>query len=291
MVFATSITLKLFEDLPNYKKILNEKMPEFVLQNGVLSVNEQKGFAISDDIFVFFVSDAQSNVTKEEIFAMSNQKYDYYVLVYNDRMRIYLNQDSNILPISEYLLNNFPNGNKFSFINFLDSFSKSYTNRLVIIGVLTCSIFIIYGIYRLWLVLMFLLSICFFNVIFLMKLKFSGYLKVAIYVSSLPILLEMLAFSINNALPKGASIITVIISLVYIFYALRAIKLTSILSVVEGRTPEEKIRNAIRKAHEELEKQMKEIDEEAKMREETKNKNDSEEQENKEDKEDKENKE
>ena len=93
------------------------------------------------------------------------------------------------------------------------------------------------------------------------KLRGRDYFKVAIYVSTLPVLLEMVAFVVAKGLPDSASFITMLISIIYTYSALKAIKLDSIMLSAIGNTPEEKIRNAINQAQQELEKQLEELEE------------------------------
>ena len=119
------------------------------------------------------------------------------------------------------------------------------------------------------------------NVVFMIKLRFRDKLKIAIYISSLPILLETMAFIIAGKLPEVANFINSLISMFYAFYALRAIKLDNILSTVIGNTPEEKIKNAIINAQNELKEQIKELEEEKKKKNEEKEHNESDEDDNK----------
>ena len=66
------------------------------------------------------------------------------------------------------------------------------------------------------------------NILFVVKLKFGGFVKIAIYISTLPILLESLAICIGGNYSSTASFITFLIATVYAFYALRYIRINDV---------------------------------------------------------------
>ena len=111
---------------------------------------------------------------------------------------------------------------------------------------------------------MYILSIYIINIIFRLRLKWQNYIKIAIYVSTLPFLLEMIALIVVGSISESVNFISMLVSCVYIFYALRALKLDSVIVATTGNTTEERIRNALEHAQQELERQLEEIEKEEK---------------------------
>ena len=95
---------------------------------------------------------------------------------------------------------------------------------------------------------MYLLILMICNSLFVVKLKLRDMIKLTIYISTLPMLLETFAITVGGKYTNTAEFITFLIAGVYAFYALRAIRLNDILTKTAGLTPEEKIENAIKNA-------------------------------------------
>ncbi len=259
-VIAIQSTAELFDAIPEYAETIDKKMPNFEIVHGTFKSNEDFSYELSKKIFVSYRS-GDDDTKSSEIISETNRKYDTYLVIKEKSIDVYIKDASNnVSKFGQLIFSEFNDITKSTFISYWKEFAESYLTRLGILTIFTVMIFIVYGIYRVWTLIFYCFSVFFINVIFMNKFKHRDYLKIAIYVSTLPILLEMIAFIISQNLPEAANFINMIIALIYTYYALKAIKLDSILLTAVGDTPEEKIRNAITQAQEELQRQLDELE-------------------------------
>ena len=275
VVFAIAATAKLFDLMPEYIKTLDENMPEFVLEEGVIKAEEAAKFKFDSNTYMCIAGSGDEDINMDTIYEETNKKYSVYVLVKNDGIDVYTPTVSELTleRLGKFVFSKVNKIDKAGFIAEMKEMADSYLVRLLAMVAFIIFFFILYGLYRLFFLLLYAFSTFVLNIVFINRLKTRDYFKIAIYVSALPMLLEAFAFIVAKRLPETASFINMLISLVYIFYALRAIKLEKILQTATGKTPEEKIKNAIMHAQEELEKQIEDLEKQkAKLDEEDKNK-------------------
>ena len=280
LIFFASVCLSIvatndfFGILPDYIDKFESKTPNFDIIDGVIYVESGDGFEVNKNIYVdFTVNKEPEESTIEAVSKRQNDKYNTYVLVEENSVSIYKKLDSGLKEeILKTDYNNFANTNKARLIKECRDVVDSHLAKLIIFLGFIGAFFIAYGLYRLGFLVMYSFSAFCLNVIFMNKLKVKDYFKIAIYVSSLPILLEVVALIVTGRIPDAAGFVAMLIATVYVYYALRAIKLDTILVSSIGDTPEEKIKNAILNAQENLEKELKNIEEKEKLNEEAKDK-------------------
>ena len=272
-IFAIVMTGKIFDALPKYTDTLEKKLPDYTLANDKIVFNESASFKLSDGIYLTAVPEGEeydANAVYEE----TNKNYYVYAFMTKDGIDIYVINRGEVE--LERLVRVVPSQtdptSKSILIASMKDFTDSYMARLFVMCGFIIIFFIVYGIYRIFQLLLYAFSVFFINIIFVNKLKIRDYFKIAIYVSPLPVLLESFAFIVAGNVPEVANFINMLIAMFYVFYALRAIKLERILSTAIGNTPEEKIKNAIMHAQEELEKQIEDLEQKEKDMQEAKDK-------------------
>ena len=259
--FAILATAQLFDEFPKYIKVLDENLPEFTLQNGVIYTSGKTEFELDDNVYVFFGGNS-GDVDLAKTYEETKDKYDLYVIAQNDGLDIYTPSisETTIDKLGRFVFSKVNGTDKQVLIGQMKEMADSYMARLIVMLSFIVFFLVLYGIYRIFYLLLYAFSTFVLNIIFVNKLKVLDYFKVAIYVSALPMLLESFAFIVARNLPEIANFINMMIALIYVFYALRAIKLDKILQTAVGKTPEEKIKNAIMHAQEELEKQIEDLE-------------------------------
>ena len=150
--------------------------------------------------------------------------------------------------------------NKEQLSNEWNMLNNSAVSKLIVWGFVSVGVLAILVIVKLWTLVMYLISTYIINFMFGLKLRFTDYLKIVIYASTLPIILEVIALICVGNVSESVNFISVLVSCVYIFYALRAIKIDSLILGGSGKTAEEKIKSALEHAQKELEKQLEEIE-------------------------------
>lgn len=279
MIMALVFVNRLFEWIPVAVDFYRQEIPYFSIENGTLLAEENTSKEFNEDVLIV-IDDEIEYANIENIEFNEDAEHLYYVIMISDAMAIGIRTDDGVFEIGSLLYEEGMNITKSEMLGVFYDFQTSNVSRIAVWLATTLSLFIAYLLVRIWTLVTHMLSIAIINIVFGITLKLKDYLKLAIYTSTLPLILEMIAVMAVGRLSETVNIITVLVSCVYIFYALRALKLDSFIIRKEGRMAQEKVKNALRLAQKELERQIAEM--ERSEREKLKEKREKEEQETKE---------
>lgn len=236
---------------------LDKKLPNFEIVDGQMKFSGDASVEVNPYLTVVMKNDYAENVS------LSQYTSDRMYFVATKDKLLFGNSSSEE-SISETEYKEIPDMTKQQMIAEFYSINESLTYKLAVYGFLFIIVYLYMIINRLWMLMMYILVIMICNSLFVVKLKFKDLVKISIYISTLPMLLETFAIAIGGKYSQAAEFITFLIAGVYAFYALRAIRLDDILLKATGNTPEEKIANAIKDAQKQLEKQLEETEREGK---------------------------
>jgi len=259
LVIGAFFAINLFKELPTVISLSDRMLPEFIITNGILDANENLSREINKDWYLV-VNDEVSYQELDTITFEETEEHDFYVVVLTDATTIGMRTTEGVYELGGIIYESNMNFTKSEMLIALEQFHESSISKLALWGVASLGIFIVLLIVRLWTLVMYIMSIFIINIIFGVRLKWQDYCKVAIYISTLPTILETIAIVVVGGISESINFITVLISCVYIFYALRALRLDSFILTGTGKTAEEKIKNALARAQEELEKQLEELE-------------------------------
>lgn len=267
----------LLEEAPGMIAKFDQVTPDFSIQGGKLIASGEKFTEISSDTFLIF---SNKYVSKNIITIISDLKksdtikkdYENYMLVLDDQASYVSDLDGALYQAVKVDYSMMEDTSKSEIISSFTELEDSYLFRLVILFILTFVFAIALSINRLFTSIIYVITIWLLNTVFNLKLKLRNYIILVCYVSTLPIILEVIAVIVTKQISSAVNFICTLISFVYMFYALRAIKIDNILSSGTGSNPLEKLENAIKEAQEEIEEQLKEKAEEDKEKKEENNK-------------------
>ncbi len=226
----------------------NEKIPEFVFENGILSI-EDKTYDLNSE--TKFVVDTSYGI-EEYIYAEEGKEVlcaTNSVIINKDGV-IYTKGGATIAYIFPSLSEKITRNTLYSY---LLTIQENWTIRLAIFFVGWLIFFITYFVIK-FLNLIFLIFVAYvLNIVFGTKLKFTNYMKIVTYAITLPLIIEMISILVLGRIPEYATFAYQLLIYVYIFYALRAIKLDVLLMGASGKTVQEKIENIINKLENEVE--------------------------------------
>ncbi len=258
IVIGAFVTSKFFNESPILLNMYNENMPNFVVKNGKLETEEIIEKELNADTYLFLNNDySYSDLNKITI--SENESYNLYILMLSDASVLGYKLDDAIHEIGRIEYENLT-FNKEQLSNEWNMLNNSAVSKLIVWGFVSVGVLAILVIVKLWTLVMYLISTYIINFMFGLKLRFTDYLKIVIYASTLPIILEVIALICVGNVSESVNFISVLVSCVYIFYALRAIKIDSLILGGSGKTAEEKIKSALEHAQKELEKQLEEIE-------------------------------
>lgn len=259
VIIGTFVTSNIFEESPMILSMFENSMPDFTISNGTLIASENIEKELNSNTYLVVNSDynyAQiQNIKIDEA-----DVHNYCVLVLSDVTVVGVKLDDGIYELGSIVYETGMNYTKEQLSNDWRMLNESTTSKFWVWIGISIGVFIVLVIIRLWILIMYMISTYVINIMFGLKLKFVEYLKLVIYISTMPIILETIAIVTVGGISETVNFISILISCVYIFYALRALKLDSLILGGSGKTAEERIKSALSHAQQELEKQLNELE-------------------------------
>lgn len=259
IIIGTFVTSNIFTESPMFLNMFETAMPDFSISDGVLNASENIQKELNSNTYLVVNSD-YSYAQMKDIKVDEADVQNYCILVLSDATVIGVKMENGIYEIGTIGYEPGLEYNKAQLSNDWRMLNDSGASKFAVWIGISIGAFIVLLIVRLWVLIMYMISTYIINIMFGLKLKFVEYLKLVIYISTMPIILETIALITVGNISESVNFISVLISCVYIFYALRAIKLDALILGGSGKTAEEKIKSALAHAQEELEKQLNELE-------------------------------
>lgn len=225
-IFTTNLILKFNSVLDNVIENYNDKVPEFELSNGTLGVGEKYSEKINPETYLVINTDYTYDEYIETKEYGGLVIYDTIAIINSDKMMI--ETPTFILKVSFNELNYEINKN-----DFYDVLKQSKGNLSLIPYIVTIYISVFIGYYiAVFIKVLFLAClisvICFFTGV---RLNFNNYIKIAIYAYTLPLIMELVSYCLVGSIKDYAYYTTLLLTYVYIIYAIRAIKLDAFIMI------------------------------------------------------------
>lgn len=259
IIMGAFFTNQLYKEIPSIVALFQENMPDFSIESGILRTTENVQREWNEDCFLV-VNDNKKYTELKTITFQEEKEHIYYIVVLSDATTIGIRTEEGIFELGTIMYEEDMNFTRAEFLTILQGWQDFALGRIAIWAMASLSLFLAFLFVRIWTLIMYMISVAIINLVFALKLKWKDYLKIAIYISTLPFILETIAIIVVGGVSQTINFITILISCVYIFYALRALKLDSFIIRGSGETAEEKIKNALLHAQQELEKQLEELE-------------------------------
>ena len=228
-ILSAGVTSRAINWLNNFTCIYNEQVDDFEVKNGELMVaqnmdceyekvriyaNGDLNFGeLNENVF----KDSENIVTvlalKDSI-SVGNENVGFVITKYKD-----VNLDINKAVCYESL--------RFA----LDSWIFKLSLAIIIF----CGVFVAYLITKFLNVVGITLMLLFLGYVFGTKYKFKDYMKAAFYVITLPVITELIALIITGTVSDYAYITYYLLVYVYMYYAIRALKLDNIIMATQEK--------------------------------------------------------
>jgi hypothetical protein len=227
-------------------------VPEFNIVDGRLETSTSYSGEIIEGLFMV-VDGTKTSADISEIVAGLPDYSKFSTIALADKMYYVVKYDeetTQTLPTNNY--DSLNTTNKSELVKEWKETNDSYSIKLVVLAVLVVSVFAGLLILRIWLLIIYVFTISIFSFMFGVRLRASGTIKFAIYASTVPTLIDTFALAVLGKIPSTVTFLEGIILFIYAFYGLRAIKIDELISSGSGKTPEERIRDAINRAQKEI---------------------------------------
>lgn len=244
LVITSCMIYKTYTVIEKIATDYTDAFPEFTFKNGELSAENRVEYSYGNGIIIL-----DTNYTQLELKEAVKRKiigYDFYTLISKDSFNMYIDEfvrinvsSDEFIKVNVYVEDeliygaNYPilfeTFNKTTFFeNVINPFNETKFKISFFIEFYIASLFI-YIMFKGFDIIAAMITVIIFNLIFGNNLKLKDVLKIVMYALTLPLIIESIAFLLTGTVSESVIFIYQLLVYVYVFYALRAIKLDKII--------------------------------------------------------------
>ena len=228
-ILSAGVTSRAMNWLNNFTCIYNEKVDDFEVKNGELIVAKNMDFEY-EKVRIYANGDLNFGELNENVFKDSENIVT--VLALKDSISV---GNENVgFVITKYKDVNL-DINKAETYESLRFALDSWIFKLSLAIIIFCGVFVAYLITKFLNVVGITLMLLFLGYVFGTKYKFKDYMKAAFYVITLPVITELIALIITGTVSDYAYITYYLLVYVYMYYAIRALKLDNIIMATQEK--------------------------------------------------------
>lgn len=228
-ILSAGVTSRAMNWLNNFTCIYNEKVGDFEVKDGELIVDQNMDFEY-EKVRIYANGDLNFGELNENVFKDSENIVT--VLALKDSISV---GNENVgFVITKYKDVNL-DINKAETYESLRFALDSWIFKLSLAIIIFCGVFVAYLITKFLNVIGITLMLLFLGYVFGTKYKFKDYMKVAFYVITLPVITELIALIITGTVSDYAYITYYLLVYVYMYYAIRALKLDNIIMATQEK--------------------------------------------------------
>ena len=229
LLMSTYFCGAIFSNVESFIENYNNIVPEFKFKNGVLSVEETKSLKIDDDTFLVIDTDQTYDEYSNSDAYKENTRYDTRIFVNSDAISYEDYQGSGFRLMLKDMECSF---NKESLYTYITIMYENPWNKCIIFLTVYVAVFVGYFISKFFEILIIALIASVICTLFRMKINTKNYFKVAFYAVTLPYLIEAISIMCVGSIKEYTVVVTTLLTYIYVFYAIRAIKLDAFLLIV-----------------------------------------------------------
>ena len=228
-ILSAGVTSRAMNWLNNFTCIYNEKVGDFEVKDGELIVDQNMDFEY-EKVIIYANGDLNFGELNENVFKDSENIVT--VLALKDSISV---GNENVgFVITKYKDVNL-DINKAETYESLRFALDSWIFKLSLAIIIFCGVFVAYLITKFLNVVGITLMLLFLGYVFGTKYKFKDYMKAAFYVITLPVITELIALIITGTVSDYAYITYYLLVYVYMYYAIRALKLDNIIMATQEK--------------------------------------------------------
>lgn len=245
VLLSLIISVKFFSSIMGFigefESIYKNDIPNFSVENGVLNVDTNDVRIVQNDLVAIINTDCKYDECKllEEYIPYDKYKNRMFIcsdsITIDSKIKLESGQEESRVESYKFIFNEIPYSvTKDSIYDIYLNYKDSLEFKTIIIAIIFVSVFISYGLTKLFDVFMYSLIAMLYSIFSGMKLNYKNYLKMAIYIVTLPYILEVISIIFLGTVTESVYLITSIVAMVYVVYAIRAIKLDAFLIIVNN---------------------------------------------------------
>ena len=228
-ILTTGVTTKILRWTNEFMSVYNEQISEFSIESGELILEKNMNFEFYG-VQIF----ADDNIVSDDFSFESFESKDCDVSILGLKDGLAFGSEN----IGFVLLKYSDSGLSFDkddVYNFFEDSLKNPMFLLTFVFSIFGGVFVAYLLTKFMNVLGISIMLLFLGMVFRTKYKFKDYMKVACYVITLPIITEILALIMTGSISEYAYITYYLLVYVYMYYAIRALKLDDIIMTTQEK--------------------------------------------------------
>lgn len=229
LIISIKMTDTTFAKFNSFLEQYEELVPEFSLSEGILDVEYDGTKEIRNDMIAIIDTDYTYTecIDAPEYKGMS--KYDNILMINKDSITL-IDAYGMAYQADLGMIND--SFDKTSFFSYIERTSATFGAKMFALGVIFIAVFFVYAVYKFIEVLFFGILAMFISVLAGIRINFKAQMKIVYYAITLPYIVETIAIVYTGSLKEYAVLASGILAYVYIFYAIRAIKLDMLLMIM-----------------------------------------------------------
>ncbi len=210
----------------------DEIVPEFTLVSGELSV-EQKGFIkVKNDTLMILDTTYNFNELYDNVSNESEViKYDNKIFVSSDGITHVDKNNTGMQILFNKVKDNY---DKVSVKDIIESMYSSTASKFIIFATIFISLFISYLFTKLLEILLYAMFLSIIILFYGIKLEFKNYFKIALYIVTLPYIIETISIVYLGYLPDYALLASGALAYIYLFRVAHAIKIDAFMIIANS---------------------------------------------------------
>lgn len=228
-ILSLSFTSKIVKWLDDFVFVYDEKIEDFDVKNGKFTIYENMDFEY-EGVRIYANDDLNFGELQENVFKESESVVT--ILVLKDSISVGNESMGFVVTKYEDLSLDI---NKSKTYDTLKNALDSLTFKLLLFAVVFASVFVAYLVTKFLNVIGITLMLLILGYVFGTSYKFREYMKVAFYVMTLPIIIELIALITTGTVSDYAYITYYLLMYVYMYYAIRALKLDNIIMATQEK--------------------------------------------------------
>lgn len=251
LVMTWNYSARFFDWVDEFLITYNEDIEDFTITNGNLNIENEIEYSLNG---VQIKTDSTKMLTDIDFEEIDTDGYKLSILAFKDFFAI---GSSDFGFVTSKYEGAFGDITKQMIYQKLANIIGSFSQKFTVIVSLWAIIFVSYLLSKSVQLVFIALMLMLLGSMFMLKYKYKHYLQSACYVLTLPIIIEVVSIAVTGTIVDYATITYYLLMYVYMYYAIRALKLDNIIV-----TTQEKILGLKIKADKEKTQENKEYDEE-----------------------------
>lgn len=231
LIISIKVTGLVYDKLDVFLAQYDELVPEFVIDMGILDVDYVGTKEIRNDMIAIIDTSYKFEDCLEASQYEYIEKYDNVLMINSDAISLIDAYGTIYQADLSYIGGTFTKDSFGIYINMLATETRV---KIFVVYMIFVAMFMMYAIYKFVEVIFFGILALFISALAGIRINYKAQMKIVLYAMTLPYIVEVISILYVGAIKEYTILVSGILAYVYIFYAIRAIKLDMLLMIMSN---------------------------------------------------------